>query len=93
MQAVVNPVNGFLKEQNKTVRGLKAGNAVEFGGVSVGSVKDIKIMYDVKAHSTSVPVYMEIQAGVLTDAGLKRISPVKSGKNGTASCASLSTRV
>jgi paraquat-inducible protein B len=73
----------------ETVKGLKVGNPVEFRGVRVGSVKDIKIMYDAKTRSIAVPVYMEIQSGVMIDADLKQMKPVRSGKKWAADMSSL----
>jgi len=64
----------------EAVAGLKIGNPVEFRGVRVGSVKDIKIMYDAENRTFAVPVYLEIQSGVMIGADLKKMKPVKSGK-------------
>lgn len=62
----------------ETVKGLQIGNPVEFRGVRIGSVKDIKILYDASDQSVAVPVYMEIISGVMMGTDLKQMKPIRS---------------
>jgi len=60
----------FLKHTNKfvlyfdgSVQGLSIGAPVMFRGVSIGSVKDISLIYDSKAGTIILPVIIEIEQG------------------------------
>lgn len=44
-----------------SVRGLSPGAPVEFKGVQIGRVADIKLMYDESTRSVRVPVHIEFQ--------------------------------
>ncbi len=44
-----------------SVRGLSRGAPVEFKGVQIGRVTDIKLMYDESTRSVRVPVHIEFQ--------------------------------
>lgn len=44
-----------------SVRGLSSGAPVEFKGVQIGRVTDIKLLYDDETQSVTVPVYIEFQ--------------------------------
>lgn len=56
-----------------TVKGLKVGNPVEFRGVRIGSVKDIKILYDKKGLTVAIPVYLELVQGTMMGVDLKKL--------------------
>lgn len=47
------------------VKGLRVGNPVEFRGVRIGSVKDIKLLYDEKNSKVVVPVYLDIDTSMI----------------------------
>ena len=68
----------------ETVKGLTVGSPVEFRGVRVGSVKDIRMIYDPKTLAVSVPVYLEISSGNLTDKNLEKTYVFKSQKDWSA---------
>lgn len=44
-----------------SVRGLSKGAPVEFRGVQIGRVTDIKLVYDEQSEFVQVPVYIELQ--------------------------------
>jgi len=46
---------------SESVRGLSRGAPVEYRGVRIGRVSEIKLAYDSTAGSVSVPVYIELQ--------------------------------
>ena len=46
---------------DSSVRGLSRGAPVEFKGVPIGRVTDIKLMYDEATRSVKVPVHIEFQ--------------------------------
>ncbi|MBF0621112.1 MAG: MCE family protein [Magnetococcales bacterium] len=46
---------------NGSVRGLKPGAPVEFRGIKVGSVTDVKLEYDAGKNEFFVPVFIQIQ--------------------------------
>jgi len=73
----------------ETVKGLTVGNPVEFRGVRVGSVKDIRMIYDPKTLAVSVPVYLEITAGNISDMNLEKTFEFKSQKEWNAQIARL----
>ena len=54
------------------VRGLQEGSAVEFRGVRVGSVKQIKLLLDVDSNELLIPVYMELETRSLVLSGSAR---------------------
>ncbi len=47
------------------VKGLRVGNPVEFRGVRIGSVKNIKLLYDEKNSKIVVPVYLDINTSMI----------------------------
>ena len=46
---------------DSSVRGLSRGAPVEFKGVQIGRVTDVKLMYEKNRRSVQVPVYIELQ--------------------------------
>jgi len=48
-----------------SVKGLVVGSPVAFRGVKVGSVTDIKMLFDPKDFSVVIPVYAELERGSL----------------------------
>ena len=55
------------------VKGLQVGNSVEFRGVRIGSVKEIKVLYDSETSSVVVPVYMEIVPETMMGTDLQKL--------------------
>jgi paraquat-inducible protein B len=53
--------NYYLLHFNETVRGLKAGAPVEFRGIRLGEVVDIKLEYDTESGELRIPVLIEIE--------------------------------
>ncbi len=63
----------FFKDTKKfvlffegSVQGLNKGAAVAFKGVRVGSVTDIKILFDTRDMALRIPVFIEIEPGRMT---------------------------
>jgi len=54
--------NKFVLYFDGSVKGLAIGAPVMFRGVSIGSVKDISLIYDSKAGTITLPVIVEIEA-------------------------------
>lgn len=48
-----------------SVKGLSVGSPVSFRGVKVGSVTEIKMLFDPKDLSVMIPVYAELEPGSL----------------------------
>ena len=63
-----------------TVKGLQVGNPVEFRGVRIGSVKEIKVLYDRDASSVVVPVYLEIEPDTMMGPDLQKLQATRSEK-------------
>jgi paraquat-inducible protein B len=64
----------FFKERKQfvmffqgSVQGLSKGAPVAFRGVKVGSVTDIKILFDSRDNELRIPVYIEIEPDRLTE--------------------------
>ncbi len=55
--------NKFVLYFDGSVKGLAIGAPVMFRGVSIGSVKDISLIYDAKAGTIMLPVIVEIEQG------------------------------
>ena len=55
--------NKFVLYFDGSVKGLSIGAPVTFRGVSIGTVKDISLIYDSKAGTVLLPVIIEIQQG------------------------------
>ena len=62
------------------VKGLNVGAAVEFRGVRIGSVKNIKVLMDLPKNKVYVPVYFDIESGVIADMNFDKLSEDLSGK-------------
>ena len=61
-----------------SVRGLKPGAPVEFKGIKVGQVKDLRLVYDRKNQAFQIPVLVEIEPErFLTDSDMTDISPIQ----------------
>ncbi len=58
-----------------SVRGLRPGAAVEFRGIRVGRVADVRLAYDVARAHLSVPVTLEIQPERFTVIGREVTEP------------------
>jgi len=55
--------NKFVLYFDGSVKGLAIGAPVMFRGVSIGTVKDISLIYDSKAGTIMLPVIVEIEQG------------------------------
>jgi paraquat-inducible protein B len=55
--------NKFVLYFDGSVKGLSIGAPVMFRGVSIGTVKDISLIYDSKAGTVMLPVIVEIEQG------------------------------
>jgi len=55
--------NEFVLYFDGSVKGLSVGAPVMFRGVSIGTVKDISLIYDSKAETIVLPVIIEIEEG------------------------------
>jgi paraquat-inducible protein B len=55
--------NKFVLYFDGSVKGLSIGAPVMFRGVSIGTVKDISLIYDAKAGTIMLPVIVEIEQG------------------------------
>src|SRR5580698_5885972 len=55
--------NKFVLYFDGSVKGLAVGAPVMFRGVSIGTVKDISLIYDSKAGTITLPVIVEIDDG------------------------------
>src|SRR5271170_2878048 len=55
--------NTFVLYFDGSVKGLAIGAPVMFRGVSIGTVKDISLIYDSKAGTITLPVIVEIEQG------------------------------
>lgn len=55
--------NKFVLYFDGSVKGLSVGAPVVFRGVSIGSVKDISLIYDSNAGTIMLPVVVEIEQG------------------------------
>ena len=55
--------NKFVLYFDGSVKGLSIGAPVTFRGVSIGTVKDISLIYDSKAGTIMLPVIVEIEQG------------------------------
>jgi len=71
---------------NDSVKGLSIGAPVDFKGVKVGTVTDIKIVLNKKDLSLGIPVFIELDPKSLTFAGsesemLKAVEAKLKGKN------------
>ncbi len=67
-----------------TVKGLQTGSPVEFRGVPVGSVKDIKIRYDKQDQSVAILVYLDLVSGSMIGKDYQQMKPIKSKKEWTS---------
>ncbi|MCX5698035.1 MAG: MlaD family protein [Candidatus Omnitrophica bacterium] len=61
--ALFKRTNKFVLYFDGSVKGLSIGAPVMFRGVSIGSVKDISLIYDAKAGTIMLPVIVEIEEG------------------------------
>jgi len=61
--ALFKRTNKFVLYFDGSVKGLSKGAPVMFRGVSIGTVKDISLIYDSKAGTIMLPVVVEIEQG------------------------------
>jgi paraquat-inducible protein B len=61
--ALFKRTNTFVLYFDGSVKGLAIGAPVMFRGVSIGTVKDISLIYDAKAGTIMLPVIVDIEQG------------------------------
>ena len=61
--ALFKRTNKFVLYFDGSVKGLSVGAPVMFRGVSIGTVKDISLIYDAKAGTIMLPVIVDIEQG------------------------------
>ena len=61
--ALFKRTNKFVLYFDGSVKGLSIGAPVMFRGVSIGTVKDISLIYDSKAGTVMLPVIVDIEQG------------------------------
>ncbi|MCG8618837.1 MAG: MlaD family protein [Desulfobacterales bacterium] len=67
---------------DSSVRGLSQGAPVEFKGIRVGQVKELRLAYDRKSQTFKIPVLVEIEPErFLTDAQMAKITPLETLEN------------
>jgi len=54
---------------DESIKGLRIGAPVNFRGVKIGSVNDIKVTFDAQDNSIRTPVYIEIEPDRITKMG------------------------
>ena len=67
----------FVTYFTSAVRGLSAGSAVEFLGIQVGTVQDVRLLIDDATGTARVRVAIEIQPERIVPAGQTRDDPLK----------------
>jgi paraquat-inducible protein B len=72
----------FILFFDGSVRGLNMGAPVEFKGIKVGSVKDIRLEFDKRDSSFRIPVLIEIEPERIIERGESKVSsPYQTLKN------------
>lgn len=72
----------FILFFDGSVRGLNMGAPVEFKGIKVGSVKDIRLEFDKRDFSFRIPVLIEIEPERIIERGESKVSsPYQTLKN------------
>jgi len=64
----------FILFFNGSVRGLNVGAPVEFKGIKVGSVKDVRLEFDSRDTSFRIPVLIEIEPERVIERGEDKVS-------------------
>jgi len=59
----------FLLYFDQSVRGLAPGSPVEFRGIPIGEVQDVKLVYDPETGNARIPVVIEIEPERISVAG------------------------
>lgn len=59
---------------DESIKGLRVGAPVNFRGVKIGSVNDIKVTFDPKDNSIRTPVYIEIEPDRITPIGIEPVN-------------------
>jgi paraquat-inducible protein B len=54
---------------DQSVRGLQAGAPVEFRGIQVGEVRDVRLEFDPQMQQFRIPVLIDIEAGRIANVG------------------------
>jgi paraquat-inducible protein B len=57
---VLGPGNRFLVEFGQSVGGLSAGAPVQFRGITIGEVIDVRLIYDLDTMTPRIPVLIEV---------------------------------
>jgi paraquat-inducible protein B len=67
----------FILYFENSVRGLKIGAPVEFRGIKVGSVVDVKLEFDAATSELRIPILIEVEPGRLTLKRAFRLNTLK----------------
>jgi len=67
----------FILYFDGSVRGLGAGASVEFRGIQIGQVADVRVVYNPKTNTLEVPVVIEVEPERIGLAGEADIEPAK----------------
>jgi len=65
----------FLLEFEQSVGGLSKGAPVQFRGITIGEVIDVKLVYDVEAETPRIPVLVEAHPELIEFTGERTINP------------------
>lgn len=65
----------FILYFDGSVRGLTPGAAVEFKGIQIGHVADVKLVYDARTNALEIPVVIEIEPERIGLAGEADVEP------------------
>ena len=80
-QPVVGQGYRFLLEFAQSVGGLSAGAPVQFRGITIGEVVDVKLIYDVDAETPRIPVLVETHPELIEFTGERTINPRQRWEN------------
>ncbi len=75
MEPELGPGRRFLLEFGQSVAGLKAGAPVEFRGIKIGEVVDVKLIFDVETVTPRIPVLVEIHPELIDFTGKETTTP------------------
>jgi len=75
LEPELGPGNRFLLEFGQSVAGLKPGAPVEFRGIKIGDVLDVKLIFDLETETPRIPVLVEIHPELIEFTGKQTDTP------------------
>jgi paraquat-inducible protein B len=81
MEPALGPGFRFLLEFGQSVGGLKAGAPVEFRGIKIGEVVDVKLVFDVESATPRIPVLVETHPELIEFTGKETNTPQERWKS------------